>query len=117
MRTGYPGSLSTTTMFAIAALGCSLMLASVVQAAEGVVVHSRAGCKGRLIVQSATGFVILELFSGIEPNEGDRLSGDLNSYGIKDLQNMSRGTNVRVWVDDFGMSRTRATEKIAAFCE
>ena len=92
-------------MFAAVALS-----SGIAQAIEGVVVATTRGCSGRYVVETLSGFTLLEWFGGADPSKGDKVIGDLHSFGMKDL--LVNGRSSRAWVDDYMLSRDRVIEKL-----
>jgi hypothetical protein len=84
--------------------------------AFGTVVLKNRGCD-YFVVESATGdFAVLEWFGGWEPDRGERVRGDWSHFGFVDIFNVSAGASTRVWVDDYGVSRTRALDIFGRRC-
>ncbi|GAG07882.1 unnamed protein product [marine sediment metagenome] len=77
-------------------------------AAKGVVV---AEDNGDFVVESPMGYAILEWFGGSFTFEGNTIVGDFESYGIKTVYDLRTGQEIRVWVDEYWLSRNRAIEK------
>ncbi len=77
-------------------------------AAKGVVV---AEDKGDFVVESPMGYAILKWFGGSFVYKGDTIKGDFEKFGTATVCNLSTGQEIRVWVDDFWLSRNRANEK------
>jgi hypothetical protein len=82
----------------------------------GLVVFNKSGCRSRFIVETNQGYAILEWFGGRDPLEGERLVGDFESFGMKDVFTVPGGRNTRVWVEDYWLSISRVREKMADFC-
>jgi hypothetical protein len=81
------------------------------------VVRRISGCD-YFIVQTRTDYAILEWYGGHDPHKGDKLVGDINSYGFKDVRYESNDDKkVRVYVEDYGLSKTSALEKLLDKCE
>jgi hypothetical protein len=77
---------------------------------RGIVVVGERGCekRGRIVINTNNGFVIAEVYTGIF-DKGDRVIGDLKSYGLHDvLVNNSTGS---VYIDDYWVSKSRAVAK------
>lgn len=87
-----------------------------VLAAEGYVILNQIECRARFVIQTTMGFAILEHYGGSDPDEGDLVVGDFESYGIKDIYNATSQTTLRVWVEDYWLSRARVIEKMQRFC-
>lgn len=56
------------------------------------------------------GYSLLEWYGGYDPDEGDKIVGDFESYGFKDLYNVSAEREFRVY-DDYYLSKSRVLEK------
>ncbi len=97
------------------ALGIMLVSPAVAAAAKGVVVYRKAGCD-YFIVETNMGCALLEWYGGDDPNEGDILVGDYESYGTKDIYNLSTDSELRVWAEDHWLSRDDALEKLYDEC-
>jgi hypothetical protein len=77
-----------------------------VHAAKGVFVYNRM-CE-YFIVEVNMGYSILEWYGGNDPSEGDMIVGDFESYGFADLYNTTKDAELRVWVEDYWLSKDRA---------
>jgi hypothetical protein len=53
---------------------------------------------------------------GNDPDLGDKVSGNFNSFGTKDFYNQSRDRDCRLWIDDYMLSKESALEKIREKC-
>lgn len=84
-------------------------------AAKGVVVAYPPGCD-YYVVESNTGYALLEWYGGSDPNEGDTLVGDFESYGFKTLYNLTADNETRVWVEDYFLSQGSVVEQIREQC-
>lgn len=78
-------------------------------AARGVVVYKRLGCS-YYIVETHLGYAILEWFGGNDPSQGDVIVGDFETFGMKDIYNETMGSESKAWIDNFWLSKDRATE-------
>jgi len=101
-------------LLAVLVLGLS-MLPHEVAAARGVVVYKRSGCD-YYIVNANRGFALLQWYGGNDPDKGDELAGDFESYGFKTIQNLTRDTETRVWVDDYMLSQSSVVAKYKEKC-
>jgi len=101
------------------ALVLAILLATpsptVFTAAKGVVVYYKSGCD-YYIVETNMGFALLEWYGGNDPGEGDTLVGDFESYGMKDIYNLTADAETTVWVEDYWLSRDSAIEKYYEKC-
>ena len=81
---------------------------------QGYVVKTFSGCD-YFIADGPRGLYVLEWYGGFDPSEGDTITGDIGSYGMKDVtyNNSYLG---RVWVEDFLESPDAAMEEISDHC-
>ena len=100
---------------AILAILTTILIPSIVSAAKGVVVYYKSGCD-YYIVETIMGYVLLEWYGGNDPSEGDTLVGDYETYGLKDIYNLTTDSETSVWVDDFWLSKDIALEKYYDKC-
>ncbi len=100
----------------LALLACLLLASASAFAAKGVVVLYKPGCS-YYIVETNMGYAILEWYGGNDPSRGDVLAGDFETYGMKDIYNLSADAETKVWVEDFWLSKTRAIEKYYDKCD
>ena len=84
-------------------------------AAKGVVVLKQNSCD-YFLVSTNKGYALLEWYGGIDPDVGDTIAGEFESYGMKDVVNLTSNRQMRVWVDDFWLSKRRALEKYYEKC-
>lgn len=82
---------------------------------KGVVVYDK-GCNSRMIIETTQGYVLAEWYGGSTPSKGDVIVGDLNSYGMKEVFIYNRDSDLKIWIDDYGLSRARVVEKLADKC-
>lgn len=59
---------------------------------------------------------MLEWYGGHDPDEGDTIAGDISGYGFKDVFYLSSSSSGRVYVDDYGLSKSSAVEKLLRHC-
>lgn len=101
---------------ALGGLALLFVAPEVAAAAEGIVVLNRSGCRSRYVVETPMGYAILEWFGGRDPMEGEKIYGDFERYGMKQVT-FANGRAGKVWVEDFWLSRQSVLEKMAKFCE
>jgi hypothetical protein len=96
----------------------ALCLSSVgLYAAKGTVALVVKGCD-YYVVDAPLGYAVLEWYGGNVPQKGDVLAGDFESYGMKDLYNLSKnGAETRVWVENYWLSKSRAIDIINDKCD
>jgi hypothetical protein len=85
------------------------------QEVKGVVVYKSKNCS-YFIVESPSGYALLEWYGGNEPEIGDVIIGDFESYGFKKIYNLTAGKSLIVWVEDFWLSKRRVIEKYLEKC-
>ena len=91
---------------------------SEVYSAQGhaTVVFRKRGCD-YMILENSYGYVVAEWMGGDDPDQGDNIGGDLNSYGMNEFYNLSKNLKINLWVDDYMLSKDRALEKISDKCD
>jgi len=82
---------------------------------EAVVVYEARSCD-YFVLESPSGYIIVEWKSGIEPDMGDEISGKFNSFGSADAYNESKQSEGRVWIDNFMLDKEAAITKIKQKC-
>src|SRR6266496_2305492 len=85
-------------------------------AARGKVTHRVSGCD-YFTVETSRGFAILEWYGGHDPDKGDSIVGNYESYGMKTVFDETTEQEVRVWVEDYALSKSDALEKLYDKCE
>ena len=81
---------------------------------NGRVEKTFSGCD-YFIADGPRGLYVLEWFGGYDPSEGDTISGDIESYGMKDVI-YNGNMEGKVWVEDFLESSSAAAEEIKDHC-
>lgn len=79
------------------------------------VVYRKPSCD-YFILENNSGFIVAEWMGGYDPDLGDNVSGNFNSFGTKDFYNQSRRRDCRLWIDDYSLSRDAAFEKVQSEC-
>ncbi|NLS94434.1 MAG: hypothetical protein GXX96_19935 [Planctomycetaceae bacterium] len=79
-------------------------------AAEGVVVLNKSGTD-YFLVETISGYSLLEWYGGYDPAAGDKIVGKIESYGFHDVYDISVRRELRVWVEDFWLSKEDAIRK------
>lgn len=80
-----------------------------------VVVYKPSSCD-YFILENSSGYIVAEWMGGNDPDLGDKVSGNFNSFGTKDFYNQSRDRDCRLWIDDYMLSKESALEKIREQC-
>ncbi len=94
----------------------ALLVSSDAIAAKGYVSHRISGCD-YFLVETAQGYAILEWYGGNDPDKDDLIVGDFERYGLKTVYNATDDAEIRVWVEDFWLSRDDALEKLVDKCD
>jgi hypothetical protein len=89
---------------------------AICHAAKGVVVYKTTRCD-YFIVEGANGYDLLEWYGGNDPDKGDMLVGDYESYGMKQIYNITDDDELTVWVEDYWLSKNDVIEKYFEHCE
>lgn len=79
-------------------------------------VERSEGCGNKLFVDTPKGYAVLERIGGGIVHEGDTLTGNFNKPGRATVQNPQSGTEMTVFVDDFGLSRSALQRQIDRAC-
>ena len=85
-------------------------------AAKGEVVYKKSGCD-YFIVETNMGYALLEWYGGNYPDKGDVIVGNFESYGFKNVYNLTAGSELRVWVEDYWLSKEDALEQYFENCD
>lgn len=93
-----------------------LSVAGTLFAAKGTVTHRTSGCSYYL-VETSKGFALLEWYGGTDSDKGDLIVGDFETYGMKDIYNATKESEIRVWVEDFWMDKEDALEELFDHCD
>lgn len=80
-----------------------------------IVIRKISGCD-YFMVQTTTSYAVLEWFGGHEPEKDDKIYGDLH-YGIKTFAYEDGDRTVRVFVEEYGLSKEDGLDKLVEHCE
>jgi len=86
------------------------------KAARGVVSRRLPGCD-YFIVATKSAYDLLEWFGGHDPDKGDILTGGFESYGFHDIYDETADADLRVWTEDYDLTKEDALEKLTEQCE
>lgn len=100
MRHNKVAKFAFTLAIAFVASTASAQVAGIVAAGEG-----RCQKRDRVLVDTNMGFTLAQQYSGSYDRD-DKVVGDLNSYGFKDV--LVNGHAGRLWIDDYMASRDKA---------
>ena len=80
-----------------------------------VVVYKQSSCD-YFILMNLSGYIVAEWMGDNDPAQGDKITGNFNSFGTKNFYNQSRDRDCRLWIDDYMLSKESAMEKIRDKC-
>jgi hypothetical protein len=84
--------------------------------AEGSVIWSQSGCNYVIIDIEGWYVVADKSYGAYSISRGDRVRGDLASFGFKEFYNMRSQDEQKVYVDNYYATKSRAKEKVADKC-
>lgn len=108
--------LTYTSCIATVALALCPMATGVTSSVSGVVTHRISGCD-YFLVQTRSGFDVLEWYGDHDPDKGDVLIGRYEDYGFHDILDDTADETLRVYTEDYWLSKTDALEKLTEKCE
>ena len=74
------------------------------------------GCGGKIFVNTAQGYAVIERLSGGIIAAGDTLGGDFNRYGRTRMTNPQTGASFVVFIDDYALPKSAETRQVAQSC-
>ena len=97
-------------------LAALLLVPATVHAEVGYVVLEDTPSCDYFVVETGSGYVLLEWYGGIvSVLDGDKVIGDLHSYGMKTIYVEGRG-EMRVWIEDYLMDEEAALDYFYTNC-
>ena len=84
--------------------------------ARGEVTRRISGCD-YFLVETRAGFDLLEWYGGHDPDKGDMIVGNFESYGFHDVIDETSDQSIRIYTEDFMLSKSSALEKLLDKCE
>lgn len=100
----------------IAILLCASSFAGGQGASTRYIVAQRISGCDFFMVQSRSGYAILEWYGGHGPDKDDKLVGDLTGAGMKILREEATDSEVRVYIEDKGLSKSDAEGNLLRRC-
>jgi hypothetical protein len=79
-------------------------------------VERATGCGGKIFVNTAAGYAIVERLAGGEIAVGDALTGDFSRVGRATLKDRQSNAEIIVFIDEFGLEKSAAARKEAQSC-
>jgi hypothetical protein len=83
---------------------------------RGYVSHRISGCD-YFLVQTRTGYDLLEWFGGYDPDKGDVIIGRYEEYGFHDVLDDTADESIHVYTEEYWLSKSDALEKLTDKCE
>jgi hypothetical protein len=96
--------------------GVSAVCCTWARASDGIVIFAPGQCGDYFVVEDAMGDVLMEWYGGHTPIEGDRIVGDYDGYGFKDVFDVSSDSSIHVWIEDYLLSDDSAAEQLHEHC-
>jgi hypothetical protein len=99
--------------------GCiwTALLFSSAYAAQGVIVSTtESECSDYFIVDTGSGFVLLEWYGGHVPSKDDKVVGEFDRYSFEEISVLPDGDKMRVWVEDYDLTEDDAADKLREKC-
>ena len=93
----------------------SFCVAPLYAASTGTLVKRISGCD-YFMVSATGGYAVLEWYGGHDPDTGDTLVGKIEEYGMHEVVDDTADDNLTVWVEDYGLTRSAALEKLVDEC-
>jgi hypothetical protein len=89
---------------------------SVTGGTSGVVVLKKSGCDYFVVASGSGDYAVFEWYGGYEAEQGDQVMGNWSTFGFKDILVGSTGRAEHVWVEDYALPPTRATDLFHQKC-
>jgi hypothetical protein len=86
------------------------------RAAKGFVAYRISSCD-YFVVETSSDYDLLEWFGGHDPGKGDYLIGEFESYGFHEIYDETADQGVRVYTEDYALTKSDALEKLTEHCE
>jgi hypothetical protein len=93
------------------------MWAPMVVAETGTIVKRISGCDYYL-VDAPSRYAVLEWMGGHDPDTDDTVTGNFKRYGTHTFfVNGDTDTETRAWIEDWGLTKSEALEKLVDQCD
>ena len=76
-----------------------------------------AECTDWFVVESRSGYALLEWMGGYTPIAGDEVVGEFETFGRQEIYRVGDGRETQVWVQDYWMSARAAAEAYVERCD
>lgn len=81
-----------------------------------VVALTSSHCDYFVVKSNTSDYAVLEWFGGPTPSRGDQLAGSWATYGFATINDLTQGSSMRVWIDDYDLSESRAVQLFNQRC-
>ena len=104
------------------ACGCAwlllpVMMAGPANAADGTVTSATGSeCSDYFVVSTDDGYALVEWYSGPMPETDDKVVGDFDHFSAEDISVLPGGNRMHVYVEDYGLSKDDAADKLKEKC-
>lgn len=93
------------------------VMATSVLSQKGVVAYRVASCDFFVVYMEKTDdYVLAEWYGGYDPEKGDVVYGSFGSYGLKEV-NYLRSSKGKLYIEEYGLDKGDALEKLYESCE
>ena len=82
----------------------------------GIVTNRISGCD-YFIVRTKFGYDVLEWYGDYDPDKGDTLIGNYETYGFHDVHDETADETTHIWTEEYWLSRADALERLTDECE
>jgi hypothetical protein len=82
---------------------------------RGVVGKRISGCD-YFVVSAPGGYAVLEWFGGHDPDTGDVIIGNFESFGMHDVLDDTADEALTLWTENYALSKGRALEILLDKC-
>ena len=80
------------------------------------VVYRSSSCD-YFILENQTGYIVAEWMGGNDPDVGDKVTGDFNSFGLRDFYNQTLDTDCSLWIDNYMLDKDDAMDNLKENCQ
>ena len=87
----------------------NILISSTAFASRGIVSHINDSCD-KILIHTNMGYTCAEVWSGYFGYVGNVIVGDFESYGTKDLYDVSRDISFSAWIDNYWLDKAEALE-------
>jgi hypothetical protein len=82
-----------------------------------LVVFRPEGCDYFMCMTPGKDYIVMEWYGGNDPDKGDVLYGSFEDFGFKNGYNLTQKKKLRVWIEDYMLSKSDAIDKLLEHCD